>query len=62
LIEKIGVTEIVIQIPVTNFRKDIPGNLAAQCGISLHSDVGSDSEPAYIALSDTLRQQVFSYE
>jgi hypothetical protein len=42
------VAEIVIIIPVTRLDTDVACNLAAQCGINLHSDVKSDAKPADI--------------
>jgi hypothetical protein len=42
------VAEIVIIIPVTRLGTDAACNLAAQCGINLHSDVRADAKPADI--------------
>ena len=48
------VAEIIIIIPVTRLGMDVAGNLAAQCGLNLHSDVRSDAKPANIAFSSQI--------
>jgi hypothetical protein len=45
------VTEIVIIVTVINLRIDITRDLAAKCGVSVDSDVGSYAEPANIGFS-----------
>jgi hypothetical protein len=39
LIKEIRIAEIVIEIPVTYFRKDVPRDLAAYCGVLLHRHI-----------------------
>ena len=49
LIKEATVAEVIVKIPVAHLRKHVTGDLATECAVSLHSDVGSDSESANIA-------------